>query len=84
MQGNLIFFFIFPIIFGISCNFSPVSAGDNLHEMSYLISWEKNKKKYFNTLSAEIFTQHTKHKPLKQQVKIVADDILKFFIFIRK
>ena len=34
-----------------------VSSGDNLHEMSDPVFWE-NKKKYFNMLSAEIFTQH--------------------------
>ena len=33
-----------------------VSLGDNLHEMSDPIFWEK----YFKMSSAEIFTQHAK------------------------
>ena len=36
-----------------------VSLGDNLHDMSKPIFWEKYKK-YFQVLSAEIFTQHAK------------------------
>ena len=38
-----------------------VSLGDNLHEMSYPVFWEKNKKKYFKMSSAENFTQSAKH-----------------------
>ena len=37
-----------------------VSLGDNLHEMSYPVSWEKKKKKKFKMLSAENFTQSVK------------------------
>ena len=39
-----------------------ISSGDNLHEMSKPIFWKKeDKKKYFKMLSAEIFTQSSKH-----------------------
>ena len=34
-----------------------VSSGDNLHEMSNLIFWDKQEK-YFKMSSAEIITQH--------------------------
>ena len=37
-----------------------ISFGDNLHEMSKPIFWEKYEK-YFKMLSAEIFTQNAKH-----------------------
>ena len=36
-----------------------VSNGDNLHEMSKPIFWEK--QKYFNMLSAENFTRSVMH-----------------------
>ena len=36
-----------------------VSLGDNLHEMSYPVFWEK-KEKYFKMSSAENFTQNVK------------------------
>ena len=36
-----------------------VSWGDNLHEMSNPVFWEKQKK-YFKMLSAENFTQSAK------------------------
>ena len=36
-----------------------VSIGDNLHEMSNPLFWEK-KETYFKISSAEIFTQHAK------------------------
>ena len=34
-----------------------VSNGDNLHEMSNPVFWEKQEK-YFKLSSAEIYTQH--------------------------
>ena len=37
-----------------------VSLGDNLHEMSNPVFWEKYKK-YFKMSSAENFTQSAKH-----------------------
>ena len=37
-----------------------VFIGDNLHEMSNPVFFEKNIKKYFNMLSAENFTQSAK------------------------
>ena len=36
-----------------------VSVGDNLHEMSNPVFWEK--LEYFNMLSAKNFTQNAKH-----------------------
>ena len=36
-----------------------ISYGDNLHEMSKPVFWEK-KEKYFKLSSAEIFTQSAK------------------------
>ena len=36
-----------------------VSLGDNLHEMSYPVFWQKLEK-YFNKSSAENFTQSAK------------------------
>ena len=39
-----------------------ISSGDNLHEMSNLVFWEKQQKYvYFKMPSAEIFTQHAEH-----------------------
>ena len=37
-----------------------VSTGDNLHEISNPVSWEKNQKKKINMSSAENFTQSAK------------------------
>ena len=38
-----------------------VSYGDNLHEISMPIFFQKNKKNYFKMASAEIFTRNAKH-----------------------
>ena len=39
-----------------------MQIGDNLHEMSKPVFWEKKKKKkYLNMSSAEKFTQSAKH-----------------------
>ena len=35
-----------------------VSSGDNLHEMSNSIFWEKKEENHFKMSSAENFTQH--------------------------
>ena len=37
-----------------------VSLGDNLHDVSNPIIWEKKKEKYFKMLYSEICTQHAK------------------------
>ena len=37
------------------------NRGDNLHEMSKPIFWKKKIEKYFQMLSAKIFTQFAKH-----------------------
>ena len=37
-----------------------VSLGDNLHEMTNPIFWEKNKKKKIIMSSTEIITKHAK------------------------
>ena len=54
------FYFSKETGFEISYKLSPNSIGDNVHEMSYYVSWEKQEK-YFNMLSAIIFTQLAKH-----------------------
>ena len=56
-DGKLMIFLFFPE--NRIWNFMQIV--DNLHEMSNPVFWEKNKKKYFKTLSAENFTQSAEH-----------------------
>ena len=49
-----------------------VSTGDNLHEMSKPVFWEKQEK-YFKMLSAENFTQRAKCKePIRKYKKLLS------------
>ena len=56
-----------------------VSSGDNLHEMSKSIFWEKIRK-IFQMSSAEIFTQLAKHDCHSQDA--TADNVLKYFFIV--
>ena len=38
-----------------------VSTGDNLHEISNPVFWEKKRENFFGMLSAANFTQSAKH-----------------------
>ena len=57
--GFFFFFLFFPenrILYFMQ----SVSFGDNLHEISNPVFWEKKKNMYFKMLSDENFTQHAK------------------------
>ena len=58
-----------------------VSIGDNLHEMSNPVFWEKKEKNH-QFVVCWICPEHAKCWPLKHQAKFVADGSLEIFFII--